>query len=267
MYGCVVEGKCIVAGFELLPCLIVHSCLAHVFALTSFPDRTFVCFGNCQTHDKTLPKLAEYATRYATRPGGYTRIHLFGNRQGDHAPKAILELVDNPHDLRLEMTARAIGRETFARASKLGEEEVRHGKQFELPDLETDKRFNKITRRNIAKVTRFGGEESRARLAQIAQEHIERLNAIRAVEGPYREDTDKARSWKDNAPRGRALTKPHLGCKPLAGQEGEEPAASTSSFRRSSVIRIGRGIFAKRLGWRTAPQSVSRPRARPLSEA
>lgn len=49
------------------------------------------------------------AKRYADRPGGYTRIHKFGTRQGDNAPHAILELVDNPRDLKLEMTTRAVG--------------------------------------------------------------------------------------------------------------------------------------------------------------
>lgn len=52
-----------------------------------------------------------FAKRYAARPGGYTRIHRFGNRQGDNAPHAILELVDSPKDLRWEITSRAAGRE------------------------------------------------------------------------------------------------------------------------------------------------------------
>lgn len=57
-----------------------------------------------------LPKVfGEYASRYATRVGGYTRIHKFGNRPGDNAPMAILELVDNPRDIKVEMTARAVG--------------------------------------------------------------------------------------------------------------------------------------------------------------
>lgn len=61
-----------------------------------------------------LPKLfGTFASRYADRPGGYTRIHKFGNRPGDNAPVAILELVDNPKDLRWEITARAIGREVL----------------------------------------------------------------------------------------------------------------------------------------------------------
>ncbi len=34
--------------------------------------------------------------RYATRPGGYTRILKMGFRVGDNAPMALVELVDRP---------------------------------------------------------------------------------------------------------------------------------------------------------------------------
>lgn len=60
----------------------------------------------------------ELAQRYTSRPGGYTRIHAYGNRPGDNAPTAILELVDGPRDIRFEMTARAVGRETVEAAMK-----------------------------------------------------------------------------------------------------------------------------------------------------
>ena len=43
-----------------------------------------------------LQKLfAEIGPRYSDRPGGYTRILRLGNRKGDNAEVAILELVDN----------------------------------------------------------------------------------------------------------------------------------------------------------------------------
>lgn len=66
-----------------------------------------------------MPKLfKELSARYASRAGGYTRVHRFGNRKGDHAPNAILELVDNPNDIRFSMTAKAVGREMAKHAAE-----------------------------------------------------------------------------------------------------------------------------------------------------
>lgn len=46
---------------------------------------------------KVLQKVfGEYKERYATRPGGYTRIVRIGFRRGDAAEMCILELVDRP---------------------------------------------------------------------------------------------------------------------------------------------------------------------------
>lgn len=43
-----------------------------------------------------VPKLFdEMAVRYATRPGGYTRVLKAGFRQNDKAPMAFIEYVDN----------------------------------------------------------------------------------------------------------------------------------------------------------------------------
>jgi large subunit ribosomal protein L17 len=61
-----------------------------------------------------MPKLFEtLAVRYRQRPGGYTRIYKYGNRPGDNAPKAVLELVDGPRDTKFEMTARKVGWEVM----------------------------------------------------------------------------------------------------------------------------------------------------------
>ncbi len=49
-------------------------------------------------NDKTVAKKVfdEFAPRYATRNGGYTRMIKIGKRHGDAAEMVVLELVDTP---------------------------------------------------------------------------------------------------------------------------------------------------------------------------
>lgn len=74
----------------------------------------------------------ELAKRYATRPGGYTRILQSEPLKDDQARSATLCLVDGPKDMRFNMTARTLLRQH----------------QEGLP-------MNEITAMNIRKVTRF----------------------------------------------------------------------------------------------------------------
>ena len=86
-----------------------------------------------QTPHELLPKLfGPLRERYATRPGGYTRVLRVEPKEDDQAPSAILELVDGPKDMRFMITAR-----TVARFKK------------------EDKEINEMTQKNIEKVTRF----------------------------------------------------------------------------------------------------------------
>ncbi|SJX60844.1 related to mitochondrial ribosomal protein YmL8 [Sporisorium reilianum f. sp. reilianum] len=215
--------------------------------------------GYLYSQQDTLPKLQELAQRYANRPGGYTRIHLHGNRKGDHAPRAILELVDNPFDLRMQMTARTIAKEVYDRIAKRGGDDILTGRQFDISNMEQDERFNDMTRKNITKVVQYGGMEAREKLVAMAQEHLLRLKATVAVEGPRRIDEAKMESLGDNRSRGRLLTKPMAGSRPLAGQIGEYQPTPLPGKKRNSVIRIGKGAFAKRLNYRkvSMPSSAS----------
>jgi large subunit ribosomal protein L17 len=127
-----------------------------------------------QKPDITIPLLFnEYAPRYASRPGGYTRVHLYGNRRGDNAPHAVIELVDGPCDLRFDMTARAVGRETVEAA--LGG----HVGEFSHPDgicsssvpgqqRSSEVPLRDVTRRNLEKVLRYRSEEDKQRFRQLA---------------------------------------------------------------------------------------------------
>lgn len=66
--------------------------------------------------DEVLGKLfGELATRFADRPGGYTRVLHIGKRRGDNAPMSIIELVDAP-DATVEVTEEEIVEDTAEEA-------------------------------------------------------------------------------------------------------------------------------------------------------
>ena len=51
-----------------------------------------------RSKDVTAKVFDELAERYKDRPGGYTRVIKLGQRPGDAAPMAIIELVDRAED-------------------------------------------------------------------------------------------------------------------------------------------------------------------------
>jgi large subunit ribosomal protein L17 len=53
-------------------------------------------FNRLRDRDSVAKLFGNLGPRYATRPGGYTRILKFGYRVGDNAPMALVELVDRP---------------------------------------------------------------------------------------------------------------------------------------------------------------------------
>lgn len=98
-----------------------------------------------------VPKVFnELRQRYATRPGGYTRVLRIEPLKTDQAPSAILELVDGPKDTRFAMTAKILARHRME-----------------------DKPITDITATNVFKVTRYQ-EDANARLEEMVRkfEHL-----------------------------------------------------------------------------------------------
>ena len=58
--------------------------------------RKRMAFAKLQDRKAVSKLFDELAPRYASRPGGYTRIMKAGYRHGDNAPLAVVELVDRP---------------------------------------------------------------------------------------------------------------------------------------------------------------------------
>lgn len=129
-----------------------------------------------------MPKLFKtLADRYATRPGGYTRIHKFGKREGDNAPHAIISLVDGPRDVKFEMVARAVGRERllasgFSSGSESGSSSLsprktpRAGPPGLNKGTEKDVALREYTKRNMEKVLKYRGERERNEFERKASE-------------------------------------------------------------------------------------------------
>src|SRR5215510_7859683 len=55
-----------------------------------------LAFDRLRDRDMVVKLFAEIGPRYAVRPGGYLRILKCGFRNGDNAPMALVELLDQP---------------------------------------------------------------------------------------------------------------------------------------------------------------------------
>jgi len=162
-----------------------------------------------------VPKLfSTFADRYANRPGGYTRIHKFGNRKGDNAPQAILELVDNQRDLKWEMTSRAIGWELLKDKLKSqrpeaiinsGADETRALVEQErsLPLGSKGGILRPKTRWNLQKVLRFRDNSATPELSKKVDDYFDQLLATPVAFRTIHEQM-KQKNIQNRAPNRRA---------------------------------------------------------------
>jgi ribosomal protein L17 len=199
----------------------------------------------------TLPKLfGAFAERYASRPGGYTRIHKFGRREGDNAPHAIIELVDGPRDIRFEMAARAVGRETVSRYLKKGQY-VSEG------DAGANSWLRDVTKWNMDKVLKYRGAEGRAEFEKKAAEWANRLIAEpRAYGGLLHPEVNEPSSDSQNS----TSTVEWKGRHTRAGERltGTSEAASSMGIARGALgkYKMRRSRFWE-AGWKDAKSSTT----------
>jgi len=196
-----------------------------------------------------LPKLfGTYAERYADRPGGYTRIHKFGKRPGDNAPHAILELVDNPRDLRFEMTARAVGWELL-RENLTTQEPVsliNHGIDGAQDLIENERQLGRReegklrekTRWNLQKVLRYRDANAPLEITKKAGDYIDTLLAHPLMLKSKLDNSDAtSTNIRESFPRG--------------GRAGHAIPGETRG-----AVRLARSALARPRRWQSQPPKV-----------
>ncbi|TIA74244.1 hypothetical protein E3P92_01302 [Wallemia ichthyophaga] len=185
---------------------VVSEKLANSFLISSSTQNPFDSLKN------------ELVERYKDRNGGYTRIHLLGNRQGDNAPKAVLELVDNPRDIKREMLVRTVARESLLRRTQWSPSK--------------SKILRQITQTNLNKVFTCLNHQQQQTFHQNVLNHQDKLLAESNL-GLSQVDSE-------NKPQSNTLTWPRKGKLVYAGER-----TSGMSKREGSPISISKGMFRK----------------------
>jgi len=213
---------------------------------------------------EVLPKLfSTFAQRYRERPGGYTRVVQIDNRLGDNAPMALLELVDNPRDFKLEMTARAVGRELLTDKLRWntprgvlnnGVTDAHASVSDELQLKVSDKgQLRSMTRRNLQKVVRYRGGDALADISQKATAHIESLLA-RPILQHRAQVAESSRAEHAKAPYSAAFPKTSL----RAGSAAPGEVRAAGQLAKGALTRTG---WLPRSRLRSASKGPSKPSA------
>lgn len=192
-----------------------------------------------------MPKLfTTLSERYASRPGGYTRIHKFGRRPGDNAPHAIVELVDGPRDLRFEMVARAVGREVAQAGAAAPAGVVFEG---EAGKEELEGVLRERTKLGLDKVLRYRGETGRKNFMDKAKawevgsipcDHATRLGQMLMLVKEHASSRGECCGWTSSCQGG------------TGGEESVREGSRGESFRRKTTsCRRAHGGYERRAYW------------------
>ncbi|WWC70940.1 mitochondrial 54S ribosomal protein bL17m [Kwoniella pini CBS 10737] len=193
---------------------------------STFDPETFVA------PKSLLPKLFNHlSARYVDRPGGYTRIHKFGRRQGDNAPHAIVTLVDGPRDLKLEMLARTVGKEGLDLIELKGN----------LDEISNDwEGLRDKTKQQVEKVLKYKNQDEIKEFKSKAKEFADYLQAEESAYGGIRKPNIDSEIPKYRRP---GLTTPKSGKILRAGERLSGVSTHTTGLglARGALVRTPRG--------------------------